>query len=169
MRITYVTGCSCSGKTLLHDSLVKAGQPNVFELDDPEVPPAADVEWLLWKAREALHAAVVAAEADKVEHHVVTGIVWPFWLISSNGWIEAKEADLDVRFVLLDRPWVSIKVALADRLADWDPAERDEQIENNRRLQRALRYEVGELRGGLVVPDGHLDDAAGAVSPGAIW
>lgn len=172
MRITYVTGASGSGKTTLHEQLIEGGQAFVMELDDVPngPPPAADVSWLQWRAAEHLHEATNLANGNAYEHHVVTGIVWPFALIQSNMWRPALDAGVEVRFVLLDRPWAAIARTLADRYENWDDAEEAaEQLDNNRRLQRALRTQVQAIHGGLVALDGDLFQASELVRPGATW
>jgi len=172
MRITYVTGASGSGKTTLHDQLIEGGQAFVAELDDVAdgPPPAADVSWLQWRAAEFLHHVTNLASDGLAEHHVVTGIVWPFALIQSNMWRPALDAGVEVRFVLIDRPWEDIVATLSERYADWpDADEAAEQLDNNRRLQRALRTQVEAVRGGLVVPQGDLFEVAEAARPGANW
>lgn len=171
MRLTFVTGCSGSGKTLLHDALTKAEQPYVFELDDVAggLPPVADSDWLRWRATEVLHEATVRAEEGADQHFVVTGIVWPFTLVDSRHMDAVLDTDLEVRFVLLDRPWASIQATLEERLADWPVEDRVEQIDNNRRLQRSLRRQIGALDAGLIIFEGMLDVAAEAVWTTADW
>jgi hypothetical protein len=170
MRITFVTGCSASGKTALHDLITSddwAGRVaqsrvpvTVKELDDVDggVPDAADVHWLQWRAAEELLSAAKAADLDG--HRIITGIVWPFALIQDNAWRAAQDAGIEVRFLLLDRPWDDVAASLAERLADWDPVDRAEQIENNRKLARSLRTQTTALLTGLVVDEADLPLAA---------
>jgi hypothetical protein len=162
-RVTYVTGCSGAGKTTLYDKLVERAIPDVHELDGYKPGPGAGhADWLRWRAAEHLRDVIGLAKdgADK-QHRVVTGIVWPFSLIGEEYvWRDAIEADIAVRFVLLDRPWVDIEASLLERLTEWKPDIRDEQIENNRRLQRVLRNQVLALRGGYTIGPATWPDQA---------
>lgn len=176
MRTTYVTGASGSGKTTLHERLIDTPAPDdgsfiAAELDDigGPLPATADVPWLQWRATEFLHAAIERHEAGEQGHLVVTGIVWPFSLITSNVWARAMAAGVEVRFLHLDRPWADVAATLSERYADWDDAEdAAEQVDNNRRLQRLLRTQVGMVKGGLVVEGGNLDVAAELIN-GPAW
>jgi hypothetical protein len=170
MRITFVTGASGAGKTTLHDLLMADPEPDkatmVYELDSYDMPQAGHVDWLRWRAAEALQGAIEAAQAnhpDELRHIIVSGIVGPFSLIGQPVWREAMEWGITVRFVCLDRPWHDTAAALYERLADWEPDDRSEQIENNRRLARQLRTEVAAVRGGALVTDGELATAASLV------
>lgn len=172
MKITFVTGATGSGKTALHNMLAddpallaaSTDPVQITELDDCEggIPPAADVHWLQWRAAEVLMAAADDANLDG--HRIVTGIVWPFSLIQDNAWAAAEEAGVEIRVVLLDRPWADTAAHLEERLADWeDEDDRAEQIDNNRRLARTLRKQVSGLRCGHVVSSGDLHEAVAAV------
>lgn len=174
MLITYVTGASGSGKTTFHDRLTARGVlAHVTELDDHDPRPhAAHVEWLNWRAAEHLREATEMAMTEEdirsrsPGHRVVTGIVWPFSLVQSTAWRSAMEAGVEVGFVLLDRPWADIAATLTERLSGWPKEDRDEQIENNRRLQRLLRLQCTELTTGMVVRDGDLGLAESIVLRG---
>jgi len=180
MRLTYVIGCSGAGKSTIHDQLNEGGQPGVEELDahPSGMPSAAHVQWLEWRAAEVLaevtELAQQTADPDtqsaENQHRVVTGIVWPFRLIMSNAWRPAQEAGVEVRFVLLDRPWDDVAATLSARYLadDWPPDEAAEELENNRRLQRTLRTQVEAVEGGVVV-GGDLKEAASYLWSEATW
>ena len=182
MRLTYVTGPTCSGKTTLHQHLVALGQDHVRELDDVSVggcqpPTAAHTEWLRWRAQEFLTSATrrVTDEPERRgEHHVVTGIVWPFHVLDSNAWDAASDAGVTVRFVLLDRPWDDVERSTIKRLGhegeNWAPDEVGAQLVINKIQARSLHRQVmatGYLS--TVAGGGDLMNAARLVAPGASW
>lgn len=191
MRLTFVTGPSCSGKTTLHDRLVAAGQDHVREIDkaDP-FPSAGHVEWLRWRALEYVTAATrrAADEQRRDEHHVVTGIVWPFEVLDSDACADAFDEGVEVRFVLLDRHFADVEEDTIARLCaeGWYADDIQEQVVINRIQGRRLRRQFAAiaqgafsvevkpgavLAGGLgiVIPDGDLDTAAALVASDASW
>ena len=82
--ITYVTGCSGTGKTELA-SLLRTAGADVTELNEHEsgMPNAGHIDWLHWVAAEEL----AAAAESQPEHRIVVGTMVPFRLIDSLSWL----------------------------------------------------------------------------------
>ena len=174
MRLTYVTGPTCSGKTTLHERLVELRHPEAVELDNYALglPAAAHVEWLRWRALEHLAAATSAAEGGATvgRHQVVTGIVWPFAVLGDPAMDAALDAGVDVRFVLLDRPWDDVRESTIRRLEAEGMAEDDitEQLVINNLQRRQLRRQI-MATGQFSTIAVNLDQAAGLAGPSATW
>jgi len=147
-RLVYVTGVSCAGKTTTGRAM-KQADPSLWvtDIDTGGTPNAAHLDWLHWRAAEALHAAT---ERD-APVSVVTGIVWPHAVIDSNAWPAAMKSPLMVDWVLLDPPWKLLRERLGERLAAKPRAERRDIIAYNRGLRRVLRRQVEQQRLGHVV------------------
>lgn len=163
MRVTFVTGTSCAGKTHLKQELDERGYLEIDGVVDVDLqarcrPSTAWLDWLHWRAAELLHEATEAAN----DWLVVTGIVWPLSLVDSPAWAPARRAGLDVEFVLLHPPWRLVH----ERLADRAPGSRRELAElrrYNKRLRSQLLEQTLAVRGGVVARSADLEDQLGVL------
>jgi shikimate kinase len=161
MKLLFVTGVSCAGKTTLGQQVQKARpEVDVHDLDEDAGvrPGTAWLDWLRWQAAEQLLMADEMSRRlplDDQDHLlIVTGIVWPFRVIESPAWASAvKNRDLHVGWVMLDPPWRVIRERLTARVADKPKAEQKELLRYNRELRRGLRHQVGAMRYGWVWTD----------------
>lgn len=152
MRVTYLTGTSCAGKSTLGAALEALDGPDVVVADidahAPCRPQTAWLDWLRWRSAELLHTAT---EHEGCDWLVVTGIVWPLRLIESPAWRPARRADVEVEFVLLHPPWKLVRERLAERTTD--KKELAELRRYNRELRSTLRAQVEAVRHGWVLRD----------------
>lgn len=168
MRVTFVTGVSCAGKTTLGNHLADhhSGEVSIFDLDEdaPARPNTAWLDWLRWRAAENLHMATEWAKVpDHVSHLVVTGITWPVRLIESPAWAPARKAGVTVRFALLDPPWKVLRDRLDERTKDKPKTEQRELRRYNRHLRLTLRDQVYAVRNGQSYSTTDLAELAGSV------
>lgn len=159
VRVTFVTGTSCAGKTHLKAALDERGYLEIDGVLDVDLsatcrPSTAWLDWLHWRAAEHLHEATEAAN----DWLVVTGIVWPLSLVGSPAWAPARRAGVEVEFFLLHPPWKLVHERLGERLAGASRRELAELRRYNRRLRDTLLEQALAVRGGLVVRDVDLDD-----------
>lgn len=166
MRVIYVTGVSCAGKTTVAQQL-QAHCPasrHVVDIDGDGTPNAGHLEWLRWRAAELLHRATRSHEKPKAAIYdpadsvwVITGICWPHAVVDCNAWPAAEKAGLEVGFVMLD---VRRRV-IAERLTARDPERKGLKalVRYNRQLADVLRRQVAQQRRGLVLEVGHMTPA----------
>lgn len=161
MRVTYVTGTSCAGKTTLGDAFSDREREDyglmIYDLDRdaPCRPSTAWLSWLQWRAAELLHSAAEEDGPYDCNRLVVTGIVWPLRVIESPAWRPAKKAGVAVDFALLHPPWRLVK----ERLVERGEAKRElKALRNyNRGLRSTLRDQVEAVRYGNVIRDVGVD------------
>jgi hypothetical protein len=157
VRVTFVTGVSCAGKTTVahllggHERYTDLLQVRDIDEDAPVRPQTAWLDWLRWRAAEHLHLATERSALGAGGHTVITGISWPFRVVESPAWAPAMEAGVEVHFVMLDPPWKILKGRLAERTAGKPKAEAKELRDYNRALRDVLRLQVQAVRNGHVL------------------
>lgn len=156
MRLTFVTGVSCAGKTTVGEAMSGLTGVNVRDLDGhaPARPATAWLDWLRWRAAEELQRAtdMATGEPDVAPRQVVvTGIVWPFRVVESPAWEPARKAGVRVEFLMLDPRWRVLRERLSARLADKPKAERRDTLAYNRDLRSLIRRQVRAVQGGMVL------------------
>lgn len=170
MRVTYVTGTSCAGKSTLGATLELLDGPDVVVVDvdahAPCRPQTAWLDWLRWRAAELLHSATAHAHEGS-DWLVVTGIVWPLSLIQSPAWRPAHRAGVDVEFVLLHPPWKLVHQRLAERTVE--RRELAELRRYNRDLRDSLYSQVTAVRQGWVLPETDVDEQLGWLLDDRRW
>lgn len=159
-RLVIVTGVSCAGKTTLGEQLFGYdGVTEWWDLDQaaPAKPRTAWLDWLRWRAAEHLLDAVDRARPDDDSIMVMSGIVWPFQLIQSPAWRQARKTkDLAVEFLMLDPAWKVLRRRLDERTAEMPKGERVELRNYNRGLRAGLRDQCVALQAGYTWTLPHL-------------
>lgn len=176
--VTYVTGTSCAGKTTLADKLRERNKPltavggwcvpsddylpeplrarypdpyHVVDVDQDGTPSGGSGHWLAYRSLDLL-ARHDAGEFN-TDHLVVCGIAMPFEVLDSR---EAREASVDVRFMLLDVTDEQLEARLLERFPKPKKERelREHYVRTNGLLAKRLRQQVRHLHSALVV-DAH--------------
>jgi hypothetical protein len=137
--IAFLTGASCSGKTIATEQLTRNGSIDGWtwlDIDDHATKPTAGhLAWLEWRMSELL----VEWGQKEDEHLLVSGIVWPHkaQAVAARQWAEVSPFP-QIGMMCLSVPDEVREERLRERLHDRDEGDVEEYLWYNRRLDREL-------------------------------
>lgn len=144
-KLVFLTGTSCVGKTTVANYINKHVESAIaLDVDEHGTPDTQHVEWLKWRSAQLLHDATEYVKEDSVDV-VISGVTWPFEVITSTAWEPAQEAFESIWFTQLVIDDKLLKERLYERLASRPKADRKASYKNNLRLKDYLIKQVDAL------------------------